>query len=313
MTTSVQDSHTTALTILIVDDSRAIRHILSRTLTEAGYQVLHAGNGREGIEVARSEMPDLILLDIDMPVLDGLATMREIQADPALESIPVLFLTARTSGSDAAEGLGLGAQDYLRKPCEPAELLARVTTAMRLHRQRQELQEQTTRLGDLSSTDPLTGLGNRRRFDIKVEELWAGESADLPIGVIMLDIDRFKAINDTRGHLVGDTVLMLLGRRIRSAASDEDTVVRWGGEEFLLLRGGPTAAEVGETAEAVRKAAASGPLAAGVDQLVDVTISAGWCIGTLGSLADMVQAADDALYQAKQQGRNRVVEARPQD
>jgi diguanylate cyclase (GGDEF)-like protein len=293
--------------VLIVDDSRAIRQILSRTLVDAGYRVLHAGNGREGVDVARAEMPDLILLDIDMPVLDGLGAMREIKADPLLDTIPVLFLTARTSGSDAAEGLGLGAQDYLRKPCEPAELLARVGTAARLHQQRQDLQAQTQRLGNLSTTDPLTGLGNRRRFEIKVEELAAEAAAELPVGIVILDLDRFKAINDTRGHLVGDTVLTLLARRIRSAARDDDTVVRWGGEEFLVLREGQGAADLGETAEAMRSAADAGPLAVGVDELVHVTLSAGWSIGTIGHLNDVIKAADDALYWAKEHGRNRVV------
>lgn len=295
------------MSVLIVDDSRAIRQILGRSLLAAGYRVLQAGNGREGVDVARAELPDLILLDIDMPVLDGLGAMREIKADPALGAIPVLFLTARTSGSDVAEGLGLGAQDYLRKPCEPEELLARVGTAVRLSRQQRDLRAQAAKLGDLSATDPLTGLGNRRRFDLKVQELRATKPPDTVIGAIMVDIDHFKPVNDTMGHLVGDTVLTLLARRMRSNARDDDTVVRWGGEEFLLLRVGPTAADLAETAEEMRQTTADRPFAVGVDQIVNLTISAGWSLGTLADLPDVLQRADDAAYRAKEAGRNRVV------
>lgn len=295
------------MSVLIVDDSRAIRQILGRTLVAAGYRVLQAGNGREGVDLARAELPDLILLDIDMPVLDGLGAMREIKADPALGTIPVLFLTARTSGSDVAEGLGLGAQDYLRKPCEPEELLARVSTAVRLSRQQRDLRQQAAQLGDLSATDPLTGLGNRRRFDLKVQELRASEPPDTVIGAIMVDIDHFKPVNDTMGHLVGDTVLTLLARRMRSNARDDDTVVRWGGEEFLLLRVGPAVAELAETAESMRQTTADRPFAVGVDQIVNLTISAGWSVGTLADLDQVLKAADAAAYRAKEAGRNRVV------
>lgn len=295
------------MSVLIVDDSRAIRQILGRTLVAAGYRVLQAGNGREGVDLARGELPDLILLDIDMPVLDGLGAMREIKADPALGTIPVLFLTARTSGSDVAEGLGLGAQDYLRKPCEPEELLARVSTAVRLSRQQRDLRQQAAQLGDLSATDPLTGLGNRRRFDLKVQELRASEPPDTVIGAIMVDIDHFKPVNDTMGHLVGDTVLTLLARRMRSNARDDDTVVRWGGEEFLLLRVGPAVAELAETAESMRQTTADRPFAVGVDQIVNLTISAGWSVGTLADLDQVLKAADAAAYRAKEAGRNRVV------
>ena len=295
------------MSVLIVDDSRAIRQLLGRTLVAAGYRVLQAGNGREGVDLARAELPDLILLDIDMPVLDGLGAMREIKADPALGTIPVLFLTARTSGSDVAEGLGLGAQDYLRKPCEPEELLARVSTAVRLSRQQRDLRQQAAQLGDLSATDPLTGLGNRRRFDLKVQELRASEPPDTVIGAIMVDIDHFKPVNDTMGHLVGDTVLTLLARRMRSNARDDDTVVRWGGEEFLLLRVGPAVAELAETAESMRQTTADRPFAVGVDQIVNLTISAGWSVGTLADLDQVLKAADAAAYRAKEAGRNRVV------
>ena len=158
---------------------------------------------------------------------------------------------------------GWGAQDYLRKPCEAAELLARVATALQISRQRSELLRQTQRLDDLSTTDPLTGLGNRRSFDMAVADLHASARPDQLLAVAMVDIDRFKSINDRHGHLIGDTVLTLVARRLRAAARDEDTLVRWGGEEFVVVRGGPDYASLGASLERMRASIADAPLAVG--------------------------------------------------
>ena len=193
-------------TILIVDDSRTIRQILKRVLVGDGYRVTEAADGSLGLAAIRSDRPDLVLLDVDMPVMDGLTTIRAMRADPEMSTLPVLFLTARTSGTEVAEGLGLGAQDYLRKPCEPSELLARVATTLQRSRQEEELRRRTQALDDLSTTDPLTSLGNRRRFDLRARELAERGDADQLVGVIMVDIDHFKAVNDNEGHSVGDTV-----------------------------------------------------------------------------------------------------------
>lgn len=292
-------------TVLLVDDSRAIRRILARTLTDAGYRVVEAGDGEQGLAVAASEAPDLMLLDVDMPVLDGLSTMRRMQADPQLSQIPVLFLTARTSGSDAAAGLTLGARDYLRKPCEPEELLARVSAALAVSRQQQDLKSRTDYLDDLSTTDPLTGLGNRRRYDLWVAGLQQAHG-DTPIAVALADLDRFKAVNDSEGHLVGDSVLRIAARRIRSAVRESDTVVRWGGEEFLVLLSGERLRDIGDIGEAIRSAVDADPMAIGVDRTLHVTISVGCALGTLGTIDDTIQRADQALYCAKRAGRNAV-------
>lgn len=294
-------------TVLLVDDSRAIRRILGSTLVQAGYRVVEAGDGEEGLAVARQEVPDLILLDVDMPVLDGLSTMRVLQADAELSSIPVLFLTARTSSADAAAGLTLGARDYLRKPCAPEELLARVAGALQISRAQRALQSRTAFLDDLSTTDPLTGLGNRRRYELWAADLRQSEGARAEVAVALADLDRFKAVNDTFGHLTGDTVLSITARRIRSAVQDEDTVVRWGGEEFLLLRSGPACHDIVETAQRMRAAVAQAPLAVGVDQTVPITISVGCAVGVLADLLSTIEAADQALYAAKRMGRNTVL------
>lgn len=296
-------------TILVVDDSRTIRRILSNALVAGGYTVLQAGNGQEGLDVCRAEHPDLVLLDIDMPVLNGLDTMRAMQSDPELAVIPVLFLTARTSGSDVAEGLGLGARDYLRKPCESSELLARVQVALARRAAEAALARKAQELDDLSTTDQLTALGNRRRWQVAVSELAARHNPDLPIALAMIDIDRFKVINDTMGHLDGDTVLTLVARRLRGAAHDEDTLVRWGGEEFLLLRVSSDTDSIAATAEEMRASVCRWPLAVGVDRVVEVTISVGWAAGVLADLDGLLALVDERLYAAKGAGRNCVVGA----
>ncbi len=294
-------------TILLVDDSRTIRQILRNSLVGAGYTVLQAGDGQAGLEVMRAEHPDLVLLDIDMPVLNGLDTMRAMQSDPELAEIPVLFLTARTSGADVAEGLGLGARDYLRKPCEADELLARVGAALARRQAEIELSLKAQELDDLSTTDQLTALGNRRRWQVAVSQLQARGDLSRPIALAMIDIDHFKVINDTMGHLDGDTVLTLVARRLRNAASDDDTLVRWGGEEFMLLRVGPESAHIAHTAEEMRASVCRWPLAVGIDRVVEVTVSVGWVTGSLGELDHLLGLADERLYAAKAAGRNCVV------
>ena len=294
-------------TVLLVDDSRAIRRILGRTLQDADYRVIEATDGQDGLDTARREHPDLILLDVDMPVMDGLSAMRVMRDDPDLARIPVLFLTARTSGSDAAAGLTLGARDYLRKPCEPEELLARVASALATSRLQQDLQSRTRYLDDLSTTDPLTGLGNRRRFDLWLADIRSTRGEDHQIAVALADIDHFKAINDSAGHLTGDTVLRILARRVRSTVSDDEMIVRWGGEEFLLVQSGAPQRPIAQAAETLRAAVAAEPMAVGVDQMLRVTVSVGCATGTVGLIADTIETADARLYRAKRGGRNCVV------
>jgi two-component system cell cycle response regulator len=292
--------------ILVVDDSRAIRTILRRMLEAADYQVYEAADGRDGLSAMRSEPPDLVLLDIDMPVMDGLSAMREMKADPELESVPVLFLTARTGGEDVAAGLGLGAQDYLRKPCEAAELTARVASALRLAAHEKALLERARTLDSLSTTDALTGLGNRRYLENRVEELTATFGADLIVGVLLADIDHFKRVNDTLGHATGDIVLRIAAARLRVATSPDTILVRWGGEEFLAVVPDHDLSAAMAAGEAWRAALSAGPFAFGAEQSLDVTISVGVASGRLGDLEQLTVGADDGLYRAKEAGRNRV-------
>jgi diguanylate cyclase (GGDEF)-like protein len=303
------ENRPTVPTILVVDDSTAIRRILARALAAAGYRVVEAADGSAALDTCRAEHPDLVLLDIDMPVMDGHTTLREMRADPDLAAIPVLFLTARTAGTDVAAGLELGAQDYLRKPCEPAELTARVGMALRAKAMEHALARQARELNELSITDALTGLGNRRSITATVDELISTRGPDCAVAVIMFDVDHFKAVNDNYGHPVGDVVLRIVAQRLRAAADARLLLARWGGEEFLLMGVGLDSAEAFAQAEHARHVVSDNPFATGIDQTIAVTVSAGCAIGTLAGFAAALEAADGALYEAKRAGRNRVLVA----
>ena len=291
--------------VLVTDDSTATRRILTRTLVDAGYEVSEAADGREAIAVCREEPPDLILLDVDMPVMDGISALEEMKADDRLRHLPVLFLTARTSGSEVAEGLDLGAQDYLRKPCEPAELVARVAAALRVKAQEAALQRQAEELDHLSSTDTLTGLGNRRRLEAHLSKL----PPDTTASVLMVDVDHFKRINDNEGHAVGDLVLRVVTGRLLSAVQDRHLVVRWGGEEFVVLAVGAEAGEAAQLGESLRAVVSDTPFALNPFNTLVVTVSVGCASGFVSDLEQVLHAADEALYDAKRAGRNRVAVA----
>ena len=292
--------------ILIVDDSVAMRRILGRALEAAGYRVSEAGDGHAALAACRAEAPSLVLLDIDMPVMDGMTTLKEMRADEELVDIPVLFLTARTSGTDLAAGLELGAQDYLRKPCEPAELTARVAVALRQRAQKENLRGIALEADRLVNVDPLTGVGNRRLFRLRAEEMLGTIGGARAIGLIVIDIDHFKSVNDTEGHPVGDAVLRIVAARLANAVGDECLLVRWGGEEFVVLATGLTDAGVADLAERLRRVIGDRPFALDDDRRLAITVSVGCVSGRLDALDAAVAAADEALYKAKRAGRNRV-------
>lgn len=293
--------------VLVADDSALARAVILHGLEAEGYDVAETADGEGAIAAALLALPDVILLDVEMPGLDGHATLRRLRDHPELADIPVLFVTGRTDPADVAEGLRLGAHDYLRKPFEPIELVARVRAAVRTGLLQEALRERNAELERIASVDALTGLFNRRFLE---------EQATRSIGrlrrhggtmaVSIFDVDAFKAVNDTHGHEVGDAVLVAVARRLLEGTRAEDLLGRWGGEEFVVLAPDTDSPGVAGLAERMRLAVSREPVrVAGL--ALDVTISAGWAAGPGGLALDaLVRAADRALYAAKADGRNRV-------
>jgi two-component system, cell cycle response regulator len=293
--------------ILVVDDSAVIRSVLRKHLVEQGYTVEEAVDGVAGLQACRDALPDVVLLDIEMPALDGHGVLTELQADPATKHIPVVFLTARTSTEDVVEGLRIGAHDYLRKPFEPSELIARVSAACRVKELEDELRRRNAELEELSRTDPLTGLANRRHLQEHLTITAAiARRHDGSMSVLMIDVDHFKRVNDTYGHEVGDTVLREIAIRMGAACRTEDLLGRWGGEEFLLVAPATDVDGAAEVGERVRAAVSSSPIDVPGGGGVTVTVSIGAAEGH-GEIDELLRVADTALYAAKAGGRDRLV------
>lgn len=286
--------------VVVADDSLVIRMMLRNQLEEYGHVVIEAVDGVEALRACRESQPDVILLDIEMPKLDGHGVLGELRKSPQTAEIPVVFLTSRSTAEDVVEGLRLGAHDYLGKPFEPSELLARVSAAFRVKRLQDQLRRRNAELEAGSRIDDLTGLPNRRHLQ---EQLRASIRKDRTMVVLMVDVDHFEAVNDLLGHEMGDEVLREIAGRLASAGQADEVVGRWGGDEFLVIA--PSTAAVGADAlgEEFRAAVAATPIQIR-NELVSITVSIGATAGT-GDLATIRKAAA-ALYVAKATGRNRV-------
>lgn len=303
--------------VLVIDDSRAIRRIIRSTLEQRQlFDAYHeASNGEEGLAAAAAVAPDMILCDLDMPVLDGFGFLRRFRAIEANRSAFVLMLSGSGESRNKVEGFALGADDYIVKPCDPAELCARVSNYLRLKdlqaqlgRQNDELERKNRELAALATTDPLTGLHNRRYFLAEVEREVAGARATAsPGSVLMMDIDHFKRINDTCGHAQGDAALVAVADAVRRALRSSDVVARFGGEEFVAWMPRTSAEDGATIAERVRAAVAACRIP-GLPWNVSVSIGASSLdLDANESFDAMLARADVALYAAKQGGRDRVV------
>jgi diguanylate cyclase (GGDEF)-like protein len=292
--------------VLIAEDSGLVRALVRSQLVIHGYEVIEAVDGVEALEAARTQAPDVVLCDVEMPNLDGYGFLAAMQADELLAQLPVVFLTGHTDSEQAAEALRRGAHDYLRKPFDPVELAARVHTAMRTKRLQDELRVRNVELERLSATDGLTGLYNRRFMQEALSRCRAtARRHGVSWSVVMLDIDHFKSVNDTLGHAVGDTVLRETASRLATRLRTEDIVARWGGEEFLVALPQSEPGGAGVVGEALRHTVGREPVAydGGV---LDVSVSVGWADAGESTVEDVVRRADEALYRAKESGRNRV-------
>jgi diguanylate cyclase (GGDEF)-like protein len=292
-------------TVLVVDDSLVIRAVVRLSLEEAGYTVVEADSGLAAVDACRRCTPDVVLLDIEMPGMDGHEVLAMLKVDDDLKDVPVVFLTGRTGVDDLVSGMHGGAHDYLKKPFEPAELLARVGAAANVKRLQDELRRRNVELEHLSRTDLLTGLHNRRHFE---DELARAHSAairhDEPFAVVLLDIDHFKRVNDTYGHAVGDDVLREFARRLADELRLQDTACRWGGEEFVILLPRTDIIGAAEVAERVRTSIGAAVLSD--EYTIRVTVSGGCAEGPAASVDEVLREADQQLYRAKNAGRDQI-------
>jgi diguanylate cyclase (GGDEF)-like protein len=298
--------------LLVVDDEPSILELMRRRLEALGCEVTTLSGGSDVVKVVRERLPDLVLLDVMMPDVDGFTVCRALKQDAEIRDIPVVLMTARAEVDSRIRGLELGAHDYVTKPFETAELLARVRAALRVKALQDELRETNKLLERLAASDPLTDLPNRRTFDEQIFlAMERSRRTGQALSVIMLDLDHFKQINDAHGHQVGDEALRQVAQILGGRRRVTDLVARYGGEEFVwVLPGAVTDAAV-EVAEWLRRTIEESTLETQRGP-IHLTISAGVSTydpaahGRIGSEV-LLEAADQALREAKDTGRNRVV------
>lgn len=294
--------------ILIIDDSRVITHFAKTILVEGGHEVLLAHDGAEGLRVAGSGDAGLILLDVIMPGMDGYEVCRQLKNSSATCNIPVIMLTSKAEPGDKVKGLELGAVDYVTKPFNAGELLARVGIHLRIKELHDALQEKNRQLQELANRDGLTGLYNHRYFQEQIsKEFSRAQRYEHPLSCAMVDIDHFKKFNDAHGHHIGDIILKMLGGLITQALRGSDLAARYGGEEFAIILVDTPFEGAMDAVDRLRRLVEKHEFKADEESL-RATISVG--IATFPDPRfqkpeDLVQAADKALYAAKQKGRNR--------
>lgn len=309
--------------LLIVDDDPGTVRLLIQILKDMG-TIQFSTSGAEAVDLARAFRPDLILLDVEMPDMDGFSVCEKIKSDPAFEDVPILFVTAHGEVEFETRALAAGAIDFIQKPPNSAVVKARVRNYL-------ALKQRTDQLRLLSAVDGLTGVANRRAFDAALDLEWrrACRTGD-PLSLLMIDVDYFKRFNDTYGHQAGDDCLRAVAATLAAKAKRPgELVARYGGEEFVVLLPNCTGEQAGCLAETIRAGVADLKIPhLASDVASDVTISLGVaCISSVCEAseahtrsngicqiketckrgpADVIKAADGALYEAKRAGRNRV-------
>jgi diguanylate cyclase (GGDEF)-like protein len=295
--------------ILIIDDDRAVCQLLASMVGQSGHEALVATSFRDAIQLYREGRPDLVLLDVMMPTIDGYK-MAGIFRREGGAFVPIILLTALEDLESKRRGMAAGADDFLTKPVTQLELQIRVSSLLRIKLLTDQLASANQRLEELAVTDALTGLRNRRYLYQELErEFLRARRYGHPFGVLLLDIDHFKKVNDEHGHPVGDRVLTLVGAVLRSTVRNTDMAARFGGEEFMVLAPETGAESCAAFGERIRKAVAQRSADAG-GGLPPVTVSIGVATTERMDITShdlLVQRADEALYKAKGQGRNRVV------
>ncbi len=298
--------------ILIAEDEIVPRRILEKQLQDWGHEVIVAKDGREAIQLHQQHGTKMIITDWRMPRLDGPGLCSEIRAAEVDSETPayIILLTGKTSSEDLALGMDAGANDFISKPFKPLELNARMRNGLKILELQEELLREKEEAVQLSRTDALTQLMNRRAMlDVMRLDEDRMRRERRPLGIVMIDIDKFKNVNDSHGHAVGDMVLKAAAECFSHTIRGGDYVGRWGGEEFLIALPGADIIQCAEVAERCRNRLAALRFTLDDGTILRVTSSFGTASaeGTdRAELLDLVNHADKALYWAKEAGRNRV-------
>lgn len=313
--------------ILIVDDVPTNLHVLSQTLRTAGFSVWLATDGHNALAQIDHEQPDLILLDIQMPDIDGFEVCQRLQSNPSTCEIPIIFMTAHSGAVDKVKGLSLGGVDYITKPFQDEEVLARIKVHLRLRSLREALQQEIEQrkqteaqlaqanaaLRRLANLDALTQVANRYRFDDYLAQTWKRlQREQRPLSLVLCDVDYFKNFNDRYGHQIGDDCLRQIAQAIgHGTRRPADLVARYGGEEFAVILPSTTLDGAQQLCSDMRTNIEKLQIPHVTSQVSPVVTVSFGIVNTVPTPEItpeiLIQAADKALYQAKSQGRNTFV------
>jgi two-component system cell cycle response regulator len=298
--------------VLVAEDNPVSRKLLEKSLQKAGYEVVAVEDGRAALDYLKKRFCPIVLTDWMMPEMDGPDLCRAIRKSEFEGYVFLILLTAKDSKNDIIEGLEAGADDYLTKPFNPAELMARLNTGKRIVNLERSLRKANEEIRQLSITDSLTGAYNRGYLnDHLPQELKRAMRYGRSLSLILCDIDHFKRVNDTHGHQAGDLVLKVFARSLMgSIRKDLDWIARYGGEEFLIVLPETDLSGASLVGERIRKTVEKTQ----VDfQGVSISVTASFGLASLQSLTEngdpcdlLIKQADDMLYLAKSEGRNRV-------
>jgi diguanylate cyclase (GGDEF)-like protein len=308
--------------ILVIDDEPDTAELLRTECREKPYDISEARDGESGLKAVADEHPDLILLDYMMPGMDGIEVAKKINGDPRFRNIPVILLTSYKGTDATVQAFEAGAEDFVNKSFEWEEIEARIASALR---KRDLLLSYESTVADLTASnkqleewavqDDMTGLHNFRAFQKRLKAEWQrAKRYEIPLSLILFDLDRFKEVNDSRGHLAGDQVLKEFAMLVTGGARANDAAARYGGEEFAIILPHTDAERALRVAERIRLAVSEFVFLEDSRPL-HITVSGG--VATyhaspdLKSVDDLVRAADRALYKAKKSGRNRTVQHQP--
>jgi diguanylate cyclase (GGDEF)-like protein len=304
--------------ILVVDDSKTIRQVVSLYLENLGHELVYAENGEQSLDYIAKHGVDLILMDVEMPGLNGVQTTKIIRDIKKADWFPIIFLTSHTDDQSFTDGILAGGDAYLAKPINPLRLQYTVVAMERIFNMRQKLQHTqqelelvNKKLEQLSFADQLTGLANRRQFDLSLNTQFAlAKREKNPLSLIMCDIDYFKFYNDSYGHQQGDICLARVAGLIKSQANrPTDLACRYGGEEFTVILPNTNLEGGLFMAEKIRKSIFDSQIphkGSKVAEFVSLSLGVSTFTGQFQSGQDLTKSADDALYNAKLSGRNQV-------